>query len=509
MYSVLYLDIKESDKQSGSLILTYYMLSFSGQYITAKENEKDYGVSRYQSEEQAVAKVAELVNSVCSDLDTLLILSGRSDLTEFLLKVEEHLYLPAKLSWQKLQDYLECPNFTLFEVYSRYFNIDEYDGIMEVIDGLISGVVRCKYGGRFEESSSFLVIQPLVRGDYAIITFAWAKLSVNNEVTILGTEQCTLPTSEDNYCRVGVFFKTLQTSISATGVVFDSLIPVFYSEQYYNTYKNLMRGMDVIEYSNPVLLQDLLLNTLSPALRSKIGSSFVRLMRIFSDRIREDYYLAAYKLCSVLSDISIDVGLSIQSGSLVTSRLLKKDFSSDILAPDYSLPFRYGIVLDCEGTSSGGCSEVGGIIFGYNKHKGVFVKLETFYFKRIEFSTGMQDIIDRFSEVTGRYIGGSIPVLTYGKTDEVMISNELMESVPRSMRKRIKKLLNFIDAQDFITSYLETSSDSEGLENRKLATVAAHLGVKIVSPKHNALSDAKTLFNVLAYICFGGKELSI
>lgn len=509
MYSVLYLDVKESDKQSGSLILTYYMLSFSGQYITTKENEKEYGVSRYQSEEQVVSKVAELVNSVCSDLDTLLILSGRSDLTDLLSKVEERLYVPAKLTWQRLQDYLECPNFTLFEIYSHYFNVDESYGLMEIIDGLISGVVRCKYGSRFEESSSFLVIQPLVRGDLAIITFAWAKLSVNNEVTILGTEQCSLPDVEDNYCRVGVFFKTLETKIASTGVAYDSLIPVFYTEQYYNTYRNLMRGMDVEVYSEPVYLQDLLLSCVTSRLRDKIGSSYSKMMRVFSDRIREEYYLAALRLCTILKLVSTEIKLCVNDERLEATGILRKDFSSDVLAPDYKLSFRYGIVLDCEGNAKGGCSEVGGIIFGYNKQRNIIVKLETFHFKRMEFTEGMQDILNRYSAVSGRYIGGTIPVLTYGKTDEIMIGNEMTESVPRSIRKRIQKSLNFIDAQDFINEYLEKSPDSSGMENRKLSTVAAHLGVKIISPKHNALSDAKTLFNVLAYICFTGEELVI
>lgn len=504
MYSVLYLDIKESDKQSDSLILTYYMLIFSGQYITARESEKEYGVSRCQSKEQAVAKVAELVNSVCSDLDTLLILSGRSDLTEFLTEVEEHLYIPAKLSWQRLQDYLECPNFTLFEIYSHYFNVDASDGLLEVIDGLISGVVRCKYGSLFEDSSSFLIVQPLVRGNYAIVTFAWAKLTISSEVVILGTEQCTLSLAEDNYCRLGMFFKTLETKVSSSGVAYDSLIPVFYSEQYFNTYRNLIRGMDVVSYDNPVYLQDLLLSTISLGLRNKIGSSYARLMRVFSDRIRESYSLAAYELCSALRSVSSDVRLCIQDGRLNAQGVMKKDFSSDVLAHDYKLSFKYGIVLDCEGNSNGGCSEVGGVIFGFNTNKGIFVKLETFYFKRVEFESGIQDIITRYSEITGRYLGTTIPVFTYGKTDEIMINNELTESVPRTIRKRVKKSFKFIDSQDFINKYLTSSDDGVGLENRKLPTVAAHLGVKIVSPKHNALSDAKTLFNVLAYICFTG-----
>lgn len=510
MYSIFYLDIKESGKSSDSLVVTYYMLSFSGQYITAREDEKDYGVVRYQTEEQAVTKVAELINSVCSDLDSLLILSGRSDLTDFLLKVEDRLYVSAHLTWQRLQDYLGCPSFSLFEIYSHYYNIDESYGLMELIDGLISGVVRCKYGLQFEESSSFLVIQPLSRGDSAIVTFAWAKVSVNGEVTILGTEQCILPDAEDNYCRVGLFFKRLETKVAATGVVFKSLVPVFYTVQYYNTYRNIMRDMDAVEFSSPVFLQGLLFSVLSDRLKRKIGSSYFKLMRVLSDRIREEYYMAALRLCTIIKLVSSDVRWSVSEGELKVDGVLKKDFSSDMLAVDYNIPLRYGVVLDCEGNANGGCSEVGGIIFGYNKSKSIFVKLETFYFKRIDFNDGMQDILSRYSSISGKTSGFTIPVLTYGKTDEVMISNELQESTTRGLRKRLQKSLSFIDAQDFIHSYLETSTeDTEGLPNRKLSTVAAYLGVKIVSPKHNALSDAKTLFNVIAYICFAGEELSI
>jgi len=504
MYNILYIDyFRESGKQSDSLIATYYMLQYSGRYITAREEEKEYDTIRCQ-EEQLISKIAELINSVYLDLDTLLILTSQNDLGDMLNKVNERLYIPADLNWVRIQDYLGYPNYSLFDLYTHYFSVNETHTRLELIDMLLTGVVRYKHGASKDDISGFLIIHPLVRGNCAIMTFAWIKLSVDGTSEILGSEQCILPNADDNYCRLGCFFKQLETSITMSGITFGSLLPTFYSEQYYCTYRNIILNMDVPEFTSHSYLQDLLLSCLPRYMRQCVHNSFAKLIRVFSNKISDEHQFSAMRLCNIMQS---DIGLAIKDGALVTQKQFYKDFSSDVIATDYNLPFKYGVILDCEGTSTGGCSEVGGIIYGYNKSKGMLLKIETFYFKQYDFLEGMQSLIERFGIVSGRHFG-NIPVLTYGKTDEIMLQNELHESTSRSLRKKIQKSFIFLDAQDIIGEYLD-SIDTSDLGNRKLSTVAKFVGVRVATPKHNALSDAKTLFNILAYLCFIEREMKL
>ena len=498
-YDILYLDIKEPENSSGSLVLTYYMLSCSGLYIRADESEKEYGVIRVRDIEQAVAKVAELVNSICSDLDALLILSGRSDLTYLLSKVEDCLYVSANLNWESLQSYLNCEGMTMFELYSHFFNVSPEDDFMCIIDKLISGVVRYKHGSLFEETCSIIIIQPLVRGRTSVLTFSWAMVNFRGELTVLGSEQCMLINEGDNYCKLGIFFKELETKIAESGTTLDGLVPVFYTESYYKTYRNLVDGMDVSLFSNHICLTSVVLDTLPETFKTRIGSSFSNFMRVFSSKVSLDYKLSSKELCSVIRSLSENLKMSVSdSGGLSIEGTFDKDFSSDTLSSSVDVPMKYVVVLDCEGVPARGCSEVGGVIAAYNLQSRIFVKVETFKFRQVDFVEGLQAIYDRFVFHAGRSYGQGIPVLTYGKLDAVMIKDELKNTCNKSTYKRLSKLFNFIDAQEKIYSYL----DKLGVDlfNRKLNTVAKYLGVRVVYPLHDSLNDAKTLFNVIGYL---------
>lgn len=218
-------------------------------------------------------------------------------------------------------------------------------------------------------------------------------------------------------------------------------------------------------------------------------------------------------LVSCMSDNFLALGLKDGNGHIITRDYYLKDYS--VCKGRFSgKEVTYGIILDCEGVSDcdgslqNGCREVGGIIF--SELNGKMFSVHQFIADSRLLSEVLvnvvetyRDVIDRLEPKTG------IPTYVYGASDKIMLENQISSISSKKIRKFLGNKFNFIDVKHYVNSYVGNMVDKRTLQN-----IARELGVLAVRPKHNALSDARTLFNIIAEIskkrrCFNVKEQEV
>lgn len=160
---------------------------------------------------------------------------------------------------------------------------------------------------------------------------------------------------------------------------------------------------------------------------------------------------------------------------------VNNDFSRDYVSVSVDMPYSsYFLVLDTEGVKSStgrmtnGVSEVGGLICGYSD--GIIGVVSSFYSDRVLLKETLNAV------VKNPVFRGKIPTIVLGGSDEVMLRHSGVE--------KLLARLKFIDA----TSYVHSIYDGT------LSNMAKSYGVQVYYPKHSALNDSKTLFNVLAEV---------
>lgn len=499
MFSVLYFEVYEDSASSYSFL--YYLLNYSANHLTVVENEKDYGEKHGLTEEEVIYEIADLLNSLGGNARNIIIVTDvvYKQLAQHLTnKAEAYLYIDRGMPFvvKDIAEEFGQSGLSLFDLYSSRFGVSDLCKI-DMINNLLVDLAMSKD----TSNTAIIFIKTVRKADFLVITTAWGALGVNHSVTQLGYNNICLDLHTDNYLEINKFMLSLRKNIAISGLSFDTLIPIFYSGSNAIEFNNLLRKYGIKPIENSLSFMDLLISISHRNLWMKeanLQSNDV-FMRLFSGVLRDRYIVTAKELIQVFDNMSqkLDLVLSDDRRSFLHSGTYYKDFSSDTLSRDFKNGYNYAVIVDCEGTSYGGCKEVGGLIVAYGK--GNLAKIETFYFKQRDFSDGISNVISRYEQITGRYLPArGIPVVTYGGSDENMILGELKENSSRLARRRFKSQFDFIDSQGYIFDYLDDTGLR--LENRHLSDIAEGLGVEVITPKHNALNDAKTLFNVLSRI---------
>lgn len=505
MFSILYVEISETGSETYAIL--YYLLDFSGNYLSTVEGEKTYGEERGLSKQGVCDQLADLMNSLGGGIENLVILTDsyyKPLVEKFIADSDDYLYVARStpFSVKTISDFLNLGDISLYGLYCLKFGTPTDIQKIDMIDRLLTYIGL----GSEQTDGTYIVVHLVKRHGCYVLTCCWLTMTFASEMTLLGSKSEYFTFEGDQYIKLCRYLSELRLSVSKSGLSFESLTPVFYSEETYKWFNRWVHKWGISGFNNPLYVLESLSELVKPRLKELIGCSQTMFMRIFSNILREDYSFTARDISQVLVNLAPKLKLSVNNGRFHSEELFRKDFSSDIVDINIKNGFRYCITLDCEGNAQGGCSEVGGIIFAYGMH--MLVKLETFYFKQRDFCEGMLNIVSRFEKLSNRYLPvKGIPVLTYGGTDAAMIATELSQSASRATRKKLDRSLDYIDCQGYVFDFL-THNNIE-LDNKKLSNVADNLGVEVVKPKHSALNDAKTLFNVLSRVYLSENDFVI
>ena len=499
MFSVLYFEVYESSASSYNFL--YYLLNYSANHLTVVENEKNYGEKYGLTEREVISEIVDLLNSLGGNVGNLTIVTDavyKQLAQHFVNEAKAYLYISRGMPFvvKNIAEEFGQKDLSLFDLYTSRFGVSDLCKI-DMINNLLVDLAMSKD----RSNTAIIFIKTVRKADFLVITAAWGVLGVNHSVTQLGYNNICLDLHTDNYLEVNKFMRSLKKDIAISGLSFDSLIPIFYSGSNAIEFNNLVRKYGIKPIENSISFTDLLMSVSHRNLwmrESNLQSNEI-FMRLFSGVLRLKYIVTAKELIQVFDNLSqkLSFVLSYDRRSFQHSGIYYKDFSSDIILRDFKNGYSYAVIMDCEGTSYGGCKEVGGLIIAYGG--GNLAKIETFYFKQRDFSEGISNVVSRYEQITGRYLPTrGIPVITYGGSDKNMILGELKETSSRLARRRFKSQFEFIDSQGYIFEYLDGIGLVSG--ERHLSDIAENLGVEVIVPKHNALNDAKTLFNVLSRI---------
>lgn len=217
-----------------------------------------------------------------------------------------------------------------------------------------------------------------------------------------------------------------------------------------------------------------------------------------------------YGIKGVIDAIGSNVkalGMYDNHGELSCKYNYYKDFSVMTGSFSNSRNATFGIILDCEGVSGSdgslknGCREVGGIIF--SELNGVLLPLYKFIADSLLFVDVMLNVVEVYRDVSDRVESKEgIPTYVYGASDKLMLESQIRVSGSRSS-KRLRNKFRFIDVKHYIGRNIGNMEGRHTLQN-----IAKHFGVYSVKPKHNALSDARTLFNIISEICRRGDNIN-
>lgn len=174
------------------------------------------------------------------------------------------------------------------------------------------------------------------------------------------------------------------------------------------------------------------------------------------------------------------------TGYLRVSGYVYKDYS-DCTGHISGRGWRYALVVDCEGKPSGvltdGCRQLGGVL--YAVRDSLMIPLHKFIVNDGIIEDTLSGVHKMYTQAGGF---GVCDVYVFGKSDIVMLES--------SISNRLFKRFNFIDCTFEVKGKL--SDDFVG--KATLSNIARYLGVFVARPRHNALADARTLFNILSRI---------
>lgn len=294
-------------------------------------------------------------------------------------------------------------------------------------------------------------------------TFCWFTLT--DRLNILGKLQFSNAATLQS---IGMFIKQLRYNIVKSSkvrldhvkfLVWDAKVDLKNFENYIIHYDNLQDFFNKIQGCNNL--------------------SYKAIIQLLQKEEYTSYNAETFVKC--LKDNYSELGLYEQDGILYSTTLkYHKDYvglHSPILNPkDCS----YGIILDTEGdgpSAEHGVRELGGIIYCRNGTR--LTILDTFY-SDIHL---LEDVLKQAIQVIKALQPGHIRIITYGSLDKVMLYH--------SISNKTFKQLSF---HDIAPALALVYNKNEGIKQSKLAE---KLGVLVHRPKHSALADAKTLYNIL------------
>lgn len=225
------------------------------------------------------------------------------------------------------------------------------------------------------------------------------------------------------------------------------------------------------------------------------------------ERLKKRIYLTppsvtADSLVDALGDSFESLGIKEERNRLFIRNQYYKDYT--LCNYDSLLGYRnseYGFIIDCEGVTGSdgalqnGCRQVGIII--YIEYNGRYGMVDKFILDGELLTESLIELPNRFKQLSGRQIPkGGIPTYIYGASDRVMLESQISHADKKTSRQ-LKGKFKFIDVKHEISHYM----DEHGMTaKRTTQNIARYLGVCALRPKHNALADAKTLFNILSEI---------
>jgi hypothetical protein len=225
------------------------------------------------------------------------------------------------------------------------------------------------------------------------------------------------------------------------------------------------------------------------------------IIKLLSKTIKDRYVVTAEAFVDSLIDSSSDLGIYQKDGVLYSGQTYYKDYNtcvSPIIEPSKC---SYGMIIDTEGVKGtdgaikNGVSELGGLI--YCKYNNILLNVDTFECDSLLLSETLERAISNYKEISGVSKPRRIPVLVYGKSDILMLNSS-------DISKKLLTTFEFVDCKKFIKEH-----STELTEKPTLSNIARSVGVKPIYPKHRALNDSKTLFNILAKILQDSQEFVI
>lgn len=272
---------------------------------------------------------------------------------------------------------------------------------------------------------------------------------------------------------VGKFIKKLRYSIAKSGVSLGKVTYLVWDEADLKGFEGY-----IIKYN--------LLSEFFNKIDGCKGLKCSNIMRLLSKERGGIISYNAEQFVDCLNDSYDILGLNEIDGVLYSKNVFYKDYSNCVSSLVSSKECSFGIVLDTEGIKgsngalSNGVGELGGIIFC--RYKGILLNVTSFTCDALLVSETVSQTIKRVRELSG---DSRKPINTFifGRSDIKMLQN--------SLPIKLFKQLTFIDCKPIILKSYNLSSSSQ-------SDIANELRVALIKPKHNPLSDAKTLFNILA-----------
>lgn len=372
-------------------------------------------------------------------------------------------------SVQYLSEYLGMnPEFGLYEIFSTFF-----DGKIRMDSDMVDAI----FNGLIYDSDWCFCLK-------LGATFCWFTISGGSCIK-RGTMQFSEPVSRYS---VGKFIKRLRYSIAVSGINLKRVKYLVWSDE------------DVgYAFRNYILKYDRL-EDFFRKIDGLRNLSCVNVMQLLSKHIQLKYHVSAENFVDCLNDSSKALGINEVNGILYSSNVYYKDYSSCV-SPVFDMSgSTYGVVLDCEGAKGGngslenGCSEIGGLIFC--RYKNILLGLSQFSCDEVLLEETLVQVISNYREFSFSKFK-VIDVITFGSSDSVMLLSSIRMVCSKVQAKRLISQFRFIDSRSLILDH------AQGVDGREtLTNLARSFNVMPVIPKHRALSDARTLFNILAKILY-------
>ena len=358
----------------------------------------------------------------------------------------------------------------LYEVFSYFFDgkvTDDFVMLQAIMNGLIQDSAWCfclKVG----------------------VTFCWFTLD-SNKIIKLGTLQFSESVSKYS---IGKFMKRLRFNIAMSGINLNKVKYLAWEQQ------------DLDNEFNRYILECTYLTDFFSKIQGLRGVDITGVMRLLSNAAIFKPKSGAEAFVDCLNEGFDKLGLQEREGVLYSNTSYYKDYSS-CYSPIIDLhSCEYGIIIDCEGKEGAtgdlkeGCREVGGII--YCRQKNILLNLDMFSCDECLLEDTLLQVIKNYRSIALQ-TGRTINLLCFGSSDSVMLQSSIDSVCSKKNRKMFNQTFKYIDCYKKITDYMYLN-DIKVDGKKNLPNIAKVMGVLTVAPRHKAINDARTLFNILAKI---------
>ena len=365
-----------------------------------------------------------------------------------------------------------------YEMYSVWFG-DTVQNEQEMLETL--------YLGLFKEQE--LSVYILKTG----VFFTWFRITSAGKLEIGGGLQFSKALS---ICTVGQFMKQLSRQMAKSGFSLRKLHWCVWNESDMpSLFKSYISDYIVLNWNR---------KTNQPWVRQSAGQTYKDIYAVLNLEYTKAN-ITAQMFISLLFNTADKTGFKLtedgvewqksSSGSLNYFSIRDKDDSIS------KRQLGAGIVLDCEGTAGGleaGFRECGGVVF--SEYTDCILAYQQFNTDSVLAFETLKSAVELEVECTHQKKVHSVYIYTYGTSDELMVKGELRKRLgdTSNLYKTFGVHFVFVDVIPMISDYLiEFEYISDLSHPKKLTEVASLLGVT-AEKAHQALSDAKTLFNILA-----------